>query len=67
MVKNLGTTGDEDVVITNDEEEIRVAQVDGEYSDPDHRPDDEEERLGPDPDHPNESDDEDADESQGSD
>jgi hypothetical protein len=39
-----------DITVTNDPDEIEEAQRKGEFSDPDHRPDDEEERGGPDPD-----------------
>lgn len=37
-----------DIIITNDPDEIAEAQQNDEYADPDHRPDDEEKRGGPD-------------------
>ena len=58
MVKDLKETTDNGMAITNDEEDIRVAQVDGVYADADMRPEDEENRLGNDPNHPNENNDE---------
>lgn len=56
MVKDMRVPEDEDVFITNDEENIRVAQTDGNYSPADHRPEDEEDRLGPDPERENDDD-----------
>lgn len=58
MVKNVRETTDNGIGITNDEDDIAVYQTDGMFSDPDHRPDDVEDRLGRDPDHPNEPDEE---------
>lgn len=63
MVKDLEEVTDNGMIITNDEEDIRAAQVDGNYADADMRPDDEEDRLGNDPNHPNEDNDEEEDES----
>lgn len=51
MVKDIREVTDNGVAITNDSDEIAVHQVDGNYSDADHRPDDDEDRFGPDPDH----------------
>jgi hypothetical protein len=56
MVKDIREVTDNGMAITNDEEDIRVAQVDGLYADADMRPDDEEDRLGTDPNHPHEDD-----------
>jgi hypothetical protein len=56
MVKDLEEVTDNGMIITNDEEDIRAAQVDGNYAEADMRPDDEEDRLGNDPNHPNEED-----------
>lgn len=49
MVKDVREVTDNGVAITNDPDEIAVAQVDGDYSDADHRIDDA--RRGPDPNH----------------
>lgn len=46
MVKDLHVADGDDVTITNDPDKIAEAQSEDNYDDPDHRPDDDDGRLG---------------------